>query len=118
MTGTVTAASIKTQVCSRVTSIITAAKCNASLKVDIRTSISFGGSSYPSVTNSNGTLNTGAMNTSSTISACQIVLVRTFYPWPIMTPLMRTIYQTATDGTHLLYAAAAFRNEPYSNNPC
>jgi Flp pilus assembly protein TadG len=118
MTGTITASSIKSQICSRIAGMITTAQCNSTLQVDLRTSGSFGGASYPGVTNSNGTLNSGAMNTSSAIAACQIVLVRAFYPWQIMTPLMKTIYQTASDGTHLLYAAAAFRTEPYNNSPC
>jgi Flp pilus assembly protein TadG len=118
MTGTITAASVKSQICSRMAGLITTSQCNSNLQIDLRTSGSFGGSSYPSVTNANGTLNTGSMSGTAAISACQIVLVRAFYPWQIMTPLMKTLYQTASDGTHLLYAAAAFRTEPYQNNPC
>jgi len=119
LTGSVTAASIKTQICNRIGGLITTAQCNASLQIDMRTfNGGFGSSSYPSVTNANGTLNPGAMNTTSTMTACQVVLIRAFYPWTIMTPLMKTLMQTASDGTHLLYAATAFRSEPYNNNPC
>jgi Flp pilus assembly protein TadG len=118
ITGAVNATTIRTQICSRISGLISTAQCNANLKIDMRTASSFGSSSYPSVTNSNGTINSGALNTSSNISACQIVLIRSFYPWAIMTPLMRPLLKTASDGTHLLYAAAAFRTEPYNNSPC
>ena len=117
LTGTVSATALRTQICNRIGGLISTTQCNANLKVDMRSYNSFGGSSYPSVTNANGTLNTGAMQTQS-VAACQIVLVRAFYPWQIMTPLMKPLLQTASDGTHLLYAASAFRNEPYSNSPC
>jgi Flp pilus assembly protein TadG len=117
LTGSVTATALKTQICNRIGGLITTSQCNANLQVDMRSYSSFGSSSYPGVTNANGTLNSGAMATQA-VAACQIVLVRAFYPWPIMTPLMRPLLQTASDGTHLLYAASAFRNEPYSNSPC
>lgn len=118
ITGNVTAATIRTQICNRIGGLISSSQCNANLKIDMRTYSGFGSSSYPSVTNSNGTINNSALNTSSSLSACQIVLIRSFYPWAIMTPLMRPLLKTASDGTHLLYAAAAFRTEPYNNNPC
>lgn len=115
--GTVTAATLRTQICSRIGGLITTTQCNANLQVDMRSYSSFGGSSYPPVTNANGTLNTGAM-TAQPVAACQIVLIRAFYPWQIMTPLMKPLLRTASDGSHLLYAASAFRNEPYNNAPC
>jgi hypothetical protein len=76
----------------------------------------FGSWSYPGVTNANGTPNSAAMTTQA-VAACQIVLVRAFYPW-----LIDAVGETAAeDGIRRnapLYAAAAFRNEPYSNSPC
>lgn len=117
LTGTITAATLRTQICNRIGGLITTTQCNANLQVDMRSFSSFGGSSYPGVTNANGTLNTGAMQTQS-VAACQIVLIRAFYPWQIMTPLMKPLLRTASDGTHLLYAASAFRNEPYGIGPC
>jgi len=117
LTGTVTATQLKTQICNRIGGLISTAQCNASLQVDMRSFTGFGSANYPTMTNANGTLNTGAMTTQS-VAACRIVLVRAFYPWAIMTPLMKPLLRTASDNTHLLYAAVAFRNEPYSNSPC
>jgi Flp pilus assembly protein TadG len=117
LTGTVTASALKTQICNRIDGLITTSQCNANLQVDMRSFSGFGAASYGGVTNANGTLDSNAMKMQP-VAACNIVLVRAFYPWAIMTPLMKTLYQTATNGTHLLYAAVAFRNEPYSNNPC
>ena len=47
---------------------------------------------------------------------CQVVLVRTFYPWSIMTPLMQPLLQNMPNGQYLLSAAAAFRSEPYTSS--
>lgn len=35
-----------------------------------------------------------------------------YYAWPLVTPLMRTGLQSA-GGKRIIYAAAAFANEPY-----
>jgi Flp pilus assembly protein TadG len=118
LTGSVTAAQVRTQICNRIGGMITTSQCNSTLQVDLRAYASFGSANFPGVTNANGTLNTGAMASTTAVAACNIVLVRAFYPWPIMTPLMKPLLRTATDNTHLLYAAAAFRTEPYSNSPC
>jgi Flp pilus assembly protein TadG len=118
LSGTVTAATIKTQICNRIAGMISTATCNSSLQIDMRSYTSFSSSSFPSMTNANGTLNTGSMAQTTNVAACNIVLIRAFYPWPIMTPIMKPLLRTATDNTHLLYAAAAFRNEPYAIGPC
>jgi Flp pilus assembly protein TadG len=118
LAGTVTAGQIKAQICNRIAGMISTSECNSTLQVDMRSYTSFGTANYPGMTNANGTLNTGAMASTTPTAACNIVLVRAFYPWPIMTPLMKPLLRTASDNTHLLYAAAAFRNEPYSNSPC
>jgi Flp pilus assembly protein TadG len=41
-----------------------------------------------------------------------IVLIRAYYTWPLITPLLRTGLQSA-DGKRIIYAATAFTNEPY-----
>jgi Flp pilus assembly protein TadG len=117
LSGKVTPTALKTQICNRIAGLISPAQCNANLQVDMRSYSNFGSSNFPDVSNGNGTLNKKALKTES-VAACQIVMVRAFYPWQIMTPLMKPLLQTASDGTHLLYGAAAFRNEPYSSSPC
>ena len=50
---------------------------------------------------------------------CDIVLVRTYYRWSMITPLMgRALTSGASDGhVQMLSTATAFRNEPYDVNP-
>ena len=56
--------------------------------------------------------------------ACQIVLIRASYNWPIWFPGLAKILNSnnannylvnAPNGTHLLTATAAFRSEPFTN---
>jgi Flp pilus assembly protein TadG len=115
--GTIDAATLKSDICANVAGMITPSQCNTNLQVDMRSFASFGGAAVPPVTNANGTLNTGAMTVQS-VAACQIVLVRAFYPWGIITPMLKPLLETASDGTHLLYSAVAFRTEPYAASPC
>lgn len=44
----------------------------------------------------------------------QIVLVRVFYPWKLLFPLKNSALVNLADGSHLLTASAAYRNEPWS----
>ena len=46
-----------------------------------------------------------------------IVLVRTYYPWTLFTPLLNDALQNMGDGKRLVSAVAAFRNEPYNSDP-
>jgi Flp pilus assembly protein TadG len=111
-----TVSQFKTQVCSEMTGFISASTCSASLQVDVRQYSSFSTSSYPTVTNANGSLNAGNMSYPGALAPCQVVLVRTFYPWSIMTPLMQPLLQNMPNGQYLLSAAAAFRSEPYTSS--
>ena len=74
---------------------------------------SFSNANYSNVFNANGTINLGALQFQSG-SACNVVLVRAFYPWSIMTPMMAPLLQTIPNGQILLMAGQAFRNEPYT----
>lgn len=112
LTGSISAATLKSQICSNITGLISWAECNANLQVDMRAYNTFSSASYPSVTNANGSLNTAAMQVQATAN-CQVVLVRVFYPWSIMTPLMAPLLQNAPGGQYILSSAAAFRSEPY-----
>jgi hypothetical protein len=40
------------------------------------------------------------------------VLIRAYYTWPLVTPLLQTGLQDVS-GKKLIYAATAFTNEPY-----
>jgi len=111
-----TAAQFKTQICGEISGIISTGNCNANLQVDMRQFSDFSSASYPTVTNNDGSLNSGAMQYPGSLTPCQVVLVRAFYPWQIMTPLMTPLLQNMPNGQYLLSAAAAFRSEPYTSN--
>lgn len=113
LSGTLTASQITTNVCSEVDGLIT--DCLTGLQVDLRAFTSFTGASYPSVSNADGSVNTSAL-TVQTTSDCAIVLLRTFYAWKIMTPLMKPFLQTGSTGTSVLTSSAAFRTEPYTSS--
>jgi Flp pilus assembly protein TadG len=49
-------------------------------------------------------------------NACEVVLVRAFYKWPVFTPMLDFFLANMSGNSHLLSTAAAFRNEPYSNS--
>jgi Flp pilus assembly protein TadG len=49
-------------------------------------------------------------------NACEVVLVRAFYQWPVFTPMLNFFLANMSGNNHLLSTAAAFRNEPYSNS--
>ncbi len=111
-----TPAQFKSQVCNEMSGFIGTALCNANLQIDVRQFANFSGASYPGVTNADGSLNPASMSYPGSLSPCQVVLVRTYYPWSIMTPLMQPLLQNMPNGQYLLSAAAAFRSEPYTSN--
>ena len=98
----------RTKVCSEISPLL---GCTSALQIDMRTFADFtaandasplvGGNLDPSLTQYNpGT-------------ACQVVLVRAFYVWPVVTPLLTPFLVNMNGNAHLLTGSAAFRNEPY-----
>ncbi len=100
------------QICTQMTGMISSASCNANLQVDMEAFSSFQTANYTNVVNADGSLNIAAMQF-VTGNSCDTVLVRAFYPWTIMTPLMRPLLKNMPNGQFLMSSAAAFRNEPF-----
>ncbi|MBU6471955.1 MAG: pilus assembly protein, partial [Alphaproteobacteria bacterium] len=113
LSGKLDAATLKADICGEMSGLIGSAACTANLEIDLRSYSNFSGASYPAVTNADGSLNTGAMAVDTT-GDCQVVLIRAFYPWTILTPLMQPFLANMPSNQHLLAAAAAFRTEPYA----
>jgi len=115
----ITADQFRKQICDEV--VILLHTCNkdtngnSDLQFDVNAySAGFGGVSNSSPLDSDGNLpNLTAFNTGR---ACDVVLVRAFYRWPIVTPLLGTLLGNMKGSNHLLATAAAFRSEPYVNN--
>ncbi|HEY2032555.1 MAG TPA: TadE/TadG family type IV pilus assembly protein [Rhizomicrobium sp.] len=115
LSGALTSAQLVSQVCSEVAGMISSTDCTSNLKIDLRSYTSFGGSSYPSVTKSDGTIDPAKLTVQSTAD-CKVVLLRSFYPWKIMTPLMSTLIANTKTGFYMLSSASAFRTEPYTSS--
>jgi Flp pilus assembly protein TadG len=101
-----TAASFKTAVCNRI-GVLGSLSCSSALQLDVRTYADY------------STSNTSASNTTVPTSmqfnpgtSGSIVLIRAYYTWPLVTPLLATGLQNS-GGRRIIYAATAFTNEPY-----
>lgn len=99
------AASFKTAVCNKMNWL--GSKCAANLQIDVRV--------FSDYSSGNTSAATGAVPTTMNWNpgaAGSIVLVRAYYTWPLVTPLMQTGLQNS-GGKRIVYAATAFTNEPY-----
>jgi Flp pilus assembly protein TadG len=85
--------------------------CGDRLKIDVRTFANFGGVTPNSPLNSDGDFS-GDFNFNMGAGG-DIVLVRIFYSWPVVTPMFSDSVSNMSDGSFLLSASAAFRNEPF-----
>ena len=109
-----TQAQFRTQICSEASALLSDC-AGTSLQFDINAySAGFGGASNSSPLD--GTGNLPALNNFNTGSACEVVLVRAFYKWPVFTPMLNFFLANMSGSFHLLATAAAFRNEPFNNN--
>lgn len=89
-----------------------AARCDANtLFVDVRTPAGFTQSGAPNPIR-NGAFDAGEL-TFQPGTQGQIVLVRAFYKWPLMTPVMTQALARVDGGSAVLQATATFRNEPF-----
>lgn len=115
----ITADQFRKQICDEVVTLLhvcnKAADGSSNLQFDVKAySAGFGGASNSSPLDGNGNL--PDLATFDTGQACDVVLVRAFYRWPIVTPLLGLLLANMSGSDHLLSTAAAFRSEPYVNN--
>jgi Flp pilus assembly protein TadG len=99
-------------VCDRVSSLMA---CDANLQIDVETPSALSVSAYASALKPDGTLDSNLDNYAIG-DVCSVVLVRAFYTWNVATPLLTPFMVNMAGNKHLLSAAAAFRNEPYSTS--
>ncbi|MBI5939231.1 MAG: pilus assembly protein [Caulobacterales bacterium] len=106
-----TASTFKTSVCDEMSWLGT--DCSSALHVDVRTFATFAG-----VTTTDPTTNGAFDDTKTQFSAGDsesIVLVRVYYEWGLMAPLMNPGLKNLANGKRLISATATFRNEPYAS---
>jgi len=108
--GNVTQAQFRQLVCNEITPFL---QCGANLQIDVETYPSFAAANYSNPLQANQTLNPALTNWQPG-TECSIVLVRTFYTWQVVTPILTSFMVNMAGGNHLLYATVAFRNEPYT----
>jgi Flp pilus assembly protein TadG len=110
--GGATASSFKAAVCAKFGWL--QSDCTANLSVDVRTYQTFASVTAPQPV-SNGTFNPGAL-TFAPGGPNDIVVVRTYYQWPLIAPMISQAMQQLSGGKALLTSTAAFRNEPYGSS--
>jgi Flp pilus assembly protein TadG len=104
------AAGFKNLVCGGI-SWISASDCAANLSVDVRTFPNF------SAINVTPPIKNNAIDQSQLTfdagASCQIVLVRVFYPWTLITPVLEPGLPDLGANQRLLATTIVFRNENY-----
>ncbi|MFO1246956.1 MAG: TadE/TadG family type IV pilus assembly protein [Alphaproteobacteria bacterium] len=109
-----TQAEFKTKVCDAV-SVLLKNCTSGSLQFDVNAYPSgYSAASNSSPLDSGNNLKT--LTAFNVGNACDVVLVRAFYKWPVFTPGLNYFMANVAGNYHLLATAAAFRNEPYDNN--
>jgi Flp pilus assembly protein TadG len=108
-TGSMTSTQLVQNICNNVVMV---SNCTSNVKIDVRTYTTFASVAFPAPVDSNGNLvNTLQFNMGS---AGDIVLIRVFYIWNVMSPLPVGLTNN-TSSTRLIQSSIAFRNEPYTS---
>ncbi len=89
--------------------------CDSKLRFDVKTFSSFGGTSAPDVIDTSGNLNDSGFGFAPGASN-EIVVVRAFYEWDLITPVLSAPLANMSGSRRLLQATVAFRNEPFGNS--
>jgi Flp pilus assembly protein TadG len=109
--GTMNEANFKARICSDITSLLLT--CGTNLQVSLTAyPAGYGGASFGSPL-TGGTLDPTHNYLPGT--ACDVVLLRVFYKWKVITPMLSPFLSNVTGGYHLITATAAFRNEPFTS---
>jgi Flp pilus assembly protein TadG len=114
--GGFTQQQFKDAVCARIFGLF---DCAGGIQVDVQTYA--GGFSTVSTANpidpATGLLQTASFGYQPG-NACDIVVVRLMYQWPVYVSLLGFSLADLAGGKRLLMATAAFRNEPFGSSSC
>jgi Flp pilus assembly protein TadG len=107
-----TSAQFQAKLCSEVSTLLQGCT-TGSLQFDVNAySAGFGAASNTSPLDAGKNL--PVLTAFNVGNACDVVLVRAFYKWPVFTPGLNYFMANMAGNFHLLASAAAFRNEPYT----
>ncbi len=112
-----TAAQFRTQVCNEVSVLLQNCFTDPHGNSDLQFDVTAYPAGFTGLTNSSpldAGKNLPNLTVFNTGNACDVVLVRAFYRWPVFTPLLNFFLANMAGNKHLLSTAAAFRNEPYT----
>ncbi len=87
--------------------------CDEKMQIDVRRFDSFTEVDFDNPLTEDGDLRTDLAFDPG--GAGDIILVRVFYTWDVMTPLLGEAMANMSDGARLIVATSAFRNEPFGN---
>jgi Flp pilus assembly protein TadG len=105
-----TSAALKSAICANFTWM--PGSCSSNLYLDVRTFSSFSTVSAAQPVQ-NGVFNPSALSCNPG-GPGDIVVVRAYYLWPLVAPLMSKALQQVDNGKTLITSTATFRNEPYT----
>lgn len=87
--------------------------CDGRMQIDVRRFDSFTQIDFTDPLTAEGDLRTDLVFQPG--GPGDIVLVRAFYTWNVITPLLGRSLSNMADGARLIVASAAFRNEPFTD---
>jgi hypothetical protein len=96
------------QICSQV---VILSNCTGQLQLNVQNFPNFASVTAPTATNAQGNLLTSFPYHPGAPS--QVVLVTSFYEWPILNISVVSLLGNLADGNRLLQSSAVFKNEPY-----
>lgn len=102
-------AQFRALVCNQISMLL---GCDGRLGLDVRKFTGFGAVVLPAALDENGNLS-GNMQFDPG-AAGDVVVVRAFYTWPMLTPTVGMQFSNMSGGHRLLEASIAFRNEPFN----
>lgn len=107
----VTQENFRALVCNEISGML---KCDAQhLQIDVKAFTNFSGAGFSNPIKPDGTLDP-TLNAWEPGKECSVVLVRAFYSWAVVTPLLTPFLVNLPGNNHLITATEAFRNEPYT----
>lgn len=110
-TAGITKDQFRTLVCNNIQPLLT---CDTNLQIDVESYNGFNNANFGSPLLPNGGLNPN-LNNFQPGNPCDVVLLRVFYTWHVITPLIGPLMADMPNNQMLMSATAAFRNEPYNN---
>lgn len=114
--GGVTEAQIRAELCDEINNFIVMG-CDGNLYLDVRRFSSFVDASNNAMNPvQNNNFNTGGMGYQPG-QPSDIVVVRAYYRWRVITPLFEPIFQNISGGERILVSTMMFRNEPFAVTP-